>query len=75
MNILAIKFRNIKSYEEALEFFQTDSSFSVSEEYKEFLTLDFEVNGEDDADATEMAIREELENEFPDMSYEFMFED
>lgn len=71
-NVLSVKFSNKQEFEKAKHFFDTASSFNPDLINDEFMTFDFDVDGQDDMDSTENYIDEELREYFN--SYSFMGE-
>lgn len=57
---LVLKFKSFDEYSHALEFFNTESSFYPDETNSEFLSLSFSCSNQEDLDATETSIEEEL---------------
>jgi len=60
--ILIVKFKNTEEYYKAVEFFTNESSFFAKEFDSEFLSISFYCDDQEDADITETAIQEELDN-------------
>ena len=71
-NVLSVKFSNKQEFEKAKQFFDNTSSFNPDLINDEFMTFDFDVDGQDDMDSTENYIDEELREYFN--SYSFMGE-
>ena len=70
---LNVVFNNTEDYIRAKQWFSEESDFYASSEHDEFQTLSFEVADQDDADATERAIDQELQgSEIQSWRFELM---
>lgn len=70
---LNIVFKDTEDYIRAKEWFGQESDFYPSSEHDEYQTLSFEVADQADADATEMAINQELQSsDIQSWSFELM---
>lgn len=68
---LLVKFKDEDEYFKAIEFFQNNSEFLAEEYDDEFRSISFFCSDQDDADVTENAIRDELdENGFSNFYFE-----
>lgn len=70
---LNVVFKDTEDYIRAKQWFNEESDFYPSSEHDEFQTLSFEVADQADADATEMAINQELQgSDIQSWSFELM---
>ncbi|MCK9415543.1 hypothetical protein M0Q97_02660 [Candidatus Dojkabacteria bacterium] len=68
---LIVKFKDKDEYFKAIEFFQNNSEFFAEEFNDEFRSISFSCLDQDDADVTEKAIQDELdENDFSNFYFE-----
>lgn len=68
---LILKFNNPDEYFKAIEYFKDDSKFFPNEYDSEFLSMSFSCTDQEDADATEIEIQNELdENGFSNFYFE-----
>lgn len=68
---LIVKFKDDDEYIKASEFFQNNSEFFAEEFNDEFRSISFSCSDQDDADVTEKAIQDELdENGFSNFYFE-----
>jgi hypothetical protein len=68
---LILKFDNEDEYFKAVEYFKDDSQFFPNDYDSEFLSISFSCSDQDDADVTEQAIQDELdENDFSNYYFE-----
>lgn len=68
---LIVKFKNEDEYFKAIEFFKNDSTFFPNDYNGEFLSISFSCSDQDDADETEKAIQDELDqNDFSNFYFE-----
>lgn len=66
---LSVKFSDVDEFNKAKEFFDNTSGFNPDYINNEFMTFDFEVDGQDDMDATENYIDNELQEYFNSYSF------
>jgi hypothetical protein len=60
--VLIVKFKNTEEYYKAVEYFTNESTFFAKDFDSEFLSISFYCDDQEDADTTEIAIQEELDN-------------
>jgi hypothetical protein len=71
--MLTVKFSDVDEFNKAKDFFSTQSSFNPDYINNEFMTIDFETDGQDDADSLENYIDNEL-TEYEITAYSFISE-